>query len=624
MMESLRNFLTGPRLIFIVLVCALPFVFLGTGSLTGAFGGSFGSINGEDVTEADLQLASNTAVQRFQSVYGEEFDFDMLDEDVRSESIKQELIVQKVLQAGARSLGFFNENTVTDAKKGIVQNPQFQIEGRFDENVYEAQVNSNGYTKESYIELMTSLLASELYRSSLSGISFATKNEIFDLASLLEKTSDINFIKISYEGLKDQIVNTSTELMDFYDNNQILFFSEEEREFKYIVLDQSDYKGSVIIPDGYLDNSYQDYLSRFDSSAQTRISHIMIDKNNYESSDLAFEKINEVNTLLIDGSNFEEVASQYSEDIVTKDIGGDLDYFESDIFPEEFAKGIESLELNQLSKIIELEDTFHILKVTEINIQEPISEEIIKSDAKNELIETESLALMNDDFNALEDMILNNNSIEEVADSLSKDISEGGSVTKSNFNFYISDAKIAEYIFSVDSSINQPYAIEFEDKVIVLAITSITDPSLEPFEQVAEDVADLLSESKAIEKLALMDEELSSIETEDDQNAFIGAYSYISEDTFVDVKRYSSLLPQEILVKIFNSMSGDTFNMNANNGDLYIVNINNFNQLTEDEINSVIEEYNTFGQERLASKMSEIINDDVFESARVNLNNLIF
>jgi peptidyl-prolyl cis-trans isomerase D len=298
-MESLRNFLTGPRLIFIVLVCALPFVFLGTGSLTGAFGGSFGSINGEDVTEADLQLASNTAVQRFQSVYGEEFDFDMLDEDVRSESIKQELIVQKVLQAGARSLGFFNDNTVIDAKKGIVQNPQFQIDGMFDENIYEAQVNSNGYTKESYIELMTSLLASELYRSSLSGINFATQNEIFELASLLEKTSDINFIKISYEGLKGQIVNTSSELIDYYDNNQILFFSEEERGFKYILLDQSEYKENVKIPEGFLDSSYQDYLSRFDSSAQTRISHIMIDKNNYESSDLAFEKINEVNTLLL-------------------------------------------------------------------------------------------------------------------------------------------------------------------------------------------------------------------------------------------------------------------------------------------------------------------------------------
>ena len=624
MMESLRNFLTGPRLIFIVLICALPFVFLGTGSLGSAFGGSFGTINGEDVTEADLQLASNTAVQRFKSIYGEEFDFDMLSEDIKSESIKQELIVQKVLQSGARSLGFFNQNTVTDAKKGIVQNPQFQIDGIFDENVYEAQVNSRGHSKESYIDLTTGLLASELYRSSLSGLNFVTQNEIFELASLFEQTSDINFIKISYEGLKNEIVNTSSELLEFYGNNEILFFSEEERQFQYVLLDQSEYKENVQIPEGFLESSYQDYLSRFDSSAQTRISHIMIDKNNYDSAELAFEKINQVSELLANGEDFIEIASQYSEDIITKDIGGDLDYFESDIFPEEFENGIQDLKLNEYSSIIELDDTFHILKVTEINIQQPVSEDQIKSDVKDELIETESLALMNDDFNSLDDMILNNNSIEEIAENITKDISEGGIFTKSNFDFFLSNTQIKDYIFSTDSSINEPYAIELEDKVIVLAITSIIKPTLQPFEEVAQNVADLLSESKAIERLALMDKELSSIESEDDQNEFIGAYNYITEDTFVDVKRYSSLLPQEILVEIFNSMSGDIINTSANNGDKYIVNISNFNQLTEDEIKSVIEDYNTFGQERAASKMSEIINNDVFESARVNLNNLIF
>ena len=69
-MESLRNFLTGPRLIFVVLVCAVPFVFLGTGSLQTAFTGSFGSINGEDVTENDIQIAANSAVSRFKSIYG--------------------------------------------------------------------------------------------------------------------------------------------------------------------------------------------------------------------------------------------------------------------------------------------------------------------------------------------------------------------------------------------------------------------------------------------------------------------------------------------------------------------------------------------------------------------------
>ena len=75
-MESLRNFLTGPRLIIVVLVCAIPFVFLGTSSLTSVFGGSFGTINGEDVTETDLQFASNTSVQWFKSIYVVVFDFD--------------------------------------------------------------------------------------------------------------------------------------------------------------------------------------------------------------------------------------------------------------------------------------------------------------------------------------------------------------------------------------------------------------------------------------------------------------------------------------------------------------------------------------------------------------------
>ena len=106
MMESLRNFLTGPRLLIVVLICALPFVFLGTSSLGSAFNGSFGSINGEDVSELDVQLASNSTVQRFQSLYGADFEFDMLDDDFKSQSIKQELIVQKVLLAGARSMGF--------------------------------------------------------------------------------------------------------------------------------------------------------------------------------------------------------------------------------------------------------------------------------------------------------------------------------------------------------------------------------------------------------------------------------------------------------------------------------------------------------------------------------------
>ena len=624
MMESLRNFLTGPRLIFVVLLCALPFVFLGTGSLGSGFGGSFGTINGEDVSETDLQLASNTAVQRFKSIYGDEFDFDMLPEDVRSESIKQELIVQKVLQAGARSLGLFNKNTVKEAKKDIVRTPQFQINGKYEESAFQAQVNSSGYTKESYIDLMENILASEIYRNSLSGINFATKSEIYEIASLLEMTSDISFTKISYEGLKDEVVNTSEELMEYYDKNQVLFYSEEERQFQYFVLDPLDYKNNIQIPEGYIENSYKDYLSNFDSSSQTRISHIMIDKNNYESINLAIDKIKTVEDFLISGSNFLDLVGQYTEDIVTKEDGGDLGYFDRDVFPEKFEKAIANLNVGDFSEIIELEDTLHIISVTEITKREPLSEDQIKDELTNELIETESLALMNDDFNILEDLILDGNSIEGIAESINKVVSNSELFTKSNYDFYIADFMIRDYLFSPDSKINEPYAIEIDDQVVVVSISLISEPELQSFEKVAEEVADALSESKAIEKLALMESEYMSLDAPEDQENFLKAYNFITQDSYVDLKRYSALLPQEVLSEIFNNKANTILSIDANNGDKFIVEIDNFNQMDEDEINLLIDEYSDFSKERLSSKMSEIINEDVFESARTNLNNLEF
>ena len=623
-MESLRNFLTGPRLLIVVLVCALPFVFLGTGSLGSAFGGSFGTINGEDVTENDIALASSSAVQRFKSIYGEDFDFDMLDEDFKSETIKQELILQKVLQAGARELGFINESTRSETKKRIIQSPIFQIDGQFSEGVYEAQVNSNGYTKEGYIDVMTNFAASDIYRSSFNTINFVTDNELLEMVTLFEKSSNINFIKISFDGLKSEIVNSSEELLDYYNENQILFFSEEERSFKYISLLQSNYEDRVQIPDSYLENAYSQYLQSFDDSAQIRISHIMIDKINYDSRDLAFESIKNIEDKLIEGNDFVTIANEFSEDFVTKDIGGDLEYFEKDIFPPQFDEAIQGLDLNGVSQIIELDDTFHILKITEKNIEKPLSEDQVKEDLMNELIETESFALMQDDFNESENMIMQNNTIEEISESLSKNVNNSDMYTKTNYDFELAESEIKNYLFSSEAIIDQPYAIELADRILIVSIDKINEPKLQPYEKVAEDVTSLLSEVKAIEKIALLTNEVNSISNEDEKSEFIGAYSYVTNESFVDVKRYSSLLPREVLSSVFNSKGGTRLQSESNNRDTYIIDIIQFNAPLESDIEQVLSEYSSFGEDVISTKMSQIFNEDVFDSARVNLNNLIF
>ena len=624
MMESLRNFLTGPRLLIVVLVCALPFVFLGTSSLGSVFNGSFGTINGEDVSEIDIQLASNSATQRFKSIYGEDFDFDMLDDDFKAESIKQELIVQKVLQAGARSMGFINKSSQEDVMKSIVQSSIFQVDGVFSEDVYAAQVNSNGYTKESYIEVMTNLAAAELYRSSFTSLDFVTKNELIELTNLLEKSSDIKFIKINYEDLKEQIVNTETELSNYYSDNEIKFYSEEEKSFEYIILDQSEYKDNIQIPETYLSEAYDNYVIRFDNSAQIRISHIMVEKNNYDSRDSAYESITKINDLLLNGDDFATIANKFSEDIVTKEIGGDLDYYEKDVFPEEFEEALVNLNLDDISQIVELDESFHILKVTEKNIQEPLSEKEIRKELIDELIETESFALMQDDYSKTENMILDNNTLNEISEDLSQVVNKSDLYNSSNYNFEFNNPEIKDYLFSSNSPINKPYAIDLGDKIIILSINQINESSLQPFESVNDSVSEFLSESKALNKINLLSDEIRAISSDEERNEFISAYDYVIEDSFIGVKRYSSLLPREVLNIIFNSKSGIQVSADSQNGDKYIIDIEKFNMPTEDEIINVVEDYTSFGKDVLTTKMSQIINDEVFLNARVNLNNLIF
>ena len=422
-MDSLRNFLTGPRLFIVIAACALPFVFLGTSSLGTVFDqGSVGTINGENVSENDYNFAATNAERKLKRIYGDDFKLDLLDEETAISLIQQELIVQKVFLSQARSFGLINKTTTKLAKQGIQETPQFMIDGTFSEGVYEAQVTSAGHTKQSYIDSTRDLLATEGYRQSVASLNFSTDEEIKELASLLEQTVDINFIKIDSAALKKNVVNTETELEDFYSTNQIMFYSDEARSFNYFLLTPEAYKDKVEVPEGYIETAYSDYLSKASERTQIRIAHIMIEKSNYDSDQIAFETLKDLEIKISTGEDFSILANTYSDDVVTKENGGDLEYFSNDVFPEEFGEAIKGLKLNDTSSIIELDDTLHILKITEYNEAEILSIEDMSSDMISQLVNAESLALMNDDFDLLDQMIVQNDDIENIASSIGQEI----------------------------------------------------------------------------------------------------------------------------------------------------------------------------------------------------------
>ena len=150
------------------------------------------------------------------------------------------------------------------------------------------------------------------------------------------------------------------------------------------------------------------------------------------------------------------------------------------------------------------------------------------------------------------------------------------------------------------------------------------NPAIQAYNDVKGLVEDYLSESKAIEKQSLLTAELDLAKKESTIDSFIEAYNFISKESFVAVKRYSSLLPQEVISEVFKIAPNNSISINARNGDIYMVDVLSINQPTTETIDELFEQYNNFTEERVSKNISSLINEEIIDSAHINLDNLAF
>ena len=616
MLESVRNFLSGKRVIVIAVLLAIPFVFFGSTSFGTTFT-SFGTVNGEPVSQMDVNLASSQVSQRLRAIYGEDFSLDELDEEVSFGLIKNEIINQKTLLSQARELGLIISEK--KAKQEIINIDGFQGESGFDQAIFESTIRSNGWTPEEYINLVRESISIDKLVSAMGVSAFPIKSDMEALASMLETSRDINFIKVDKKLLIDQQDASLEEGQEFYNNNPFLFLSKELRDFSYVVLSFDAYREQVEIPDDYIDEAYADYLSNAESQLQNRISHLMLEKSNYESSAEAYELINSIYAKISSQElSFEEAVSASSDDLASRDSGGDLGMSSGDAFPEEFENAIVSMELNSISSIIELEDSFHILKLTEVIKPTIKTKAVVSKELLDELVDAEALALMQDDFLELESLVLEGVSFNTLADSINASIQVTGLNNIEGIQLDGFDDINLSDLF--DSSVvpNKIEIFEGDESYAFVMLTQAIQPAVQNFVE----VADLAIAEVRIEKAnSVINDFSKNAEGSINGEIMLPSIDGFSQETFKGVKRFSSLLPSEIINSTFESPVGALVSTEAFNGDRYWAISSNESSPTPVELGESIEQYQTFYDESLSQQFSSFIDRAFKEGQKVRLEN---
>ncbi len=173
-------------------------------------------------------------------------------------------------------------------------------------------------------------------------------------------------------------------------------FREIERE-KIIVqaMRQRAVRSDFVISPDKVESFYRRNLSEYSSPEEVRLSMIVLRVEEDGSDDPAAAKrsmAEEIRGKLADGADFAGMAQMYSEDS-TAEIGGDWGWIDRKTLNQELNNAAFSLQPGQLSRVIQLGDSFYIMRVEarKAAVTQPLAE--LRDEISKKLFEEERLRL---------------------------------------------------------------------------------------------------------------------------------------------------------------------------------------------------------------------------------------
>ena len=615
-MDGLRNFLTGRRLIFIGIFLAVPFVFFGTNSFGTVFT-DFGKVNGLKVTPYDINIAVSNVDRRLEQIYGGEFSRELLGDGAYQGYVRQEIVAQKALLSQAIELGLnYSED---DAKRSIMQNTAFQVDGKFDQEIFQATLRSNGIVPKEFIEAVRNDFIVNQFLMSVGNSSYVLDSEIHQLIELLEQKRNVEFFKIDFQKLKDSSDISLSDAQSYFEENSFVFQTPEKKIFQFIRMDQEDYKSDVEVPENFVNDQYNEYLVQLKQRIERRISHLMLDVSAFNSRQEANLTLQTLKEDIQNGSiTFEDAVINNSSDFATVDLGGDLGFSSGESFPAEFELAIQNMQINELSNIVDLGDTLHLLKLTEINEENPLTLEEMEVEFLNELMDQESLALMNDDRDSIEDLILNNYRLEEIALEMNLAIKETQPID--DIDFSSEDFAFNQFLMGLPENADYAEVFETETGFYVASLKTLIEPQQQEFSEVVETVFDMLKTDFANDQLSqLSSSYLEALNGEIDE---IILESGVTRESYNSLGRDSSLLPPDIIEGIFDSKKDTAYTAQSSNNDTYILVVDDITLPEISEIEALQSNYAEFVESISLIKLNQVLESEISNNINDKIKNL--
>ena len=506
------------------------------------------SVNGKKISFGEFNLEFN----RIASLFSES----EVSEEVITDIAKNSIVSKELLYQKASDLRMnLSEEFINNA---IAKDISFHTDGEFDTALFSGYMARLGLSVNDYRELVKSKYLANILSDFISKSEFSLESSALSYIRAMNQQRSLSFYKLDLDKIAGNEKIPDSDILNFYQQNQFRFIEPKKVSIRYVYLNNDVFKESLIVSKEEITQE-RNLLEESRQDSQTRVSHIQL---SFSSEEEKIEKLNIADSILEQLSNskaFEDLVLEYSDDFGSNNLGGDLGFTDGTVFPDEFEREIRNLKVDELSNVIEMSSSLHILKITEKN-------ELLLTDSEIEdLILFEKSQLKLDTLlSTIEDSYISSN-LNLVSSDLDLKIKETDLFNQSNIPERLFSFDLSEDLFS-QTEISNEFFGPFEDgngNFILYEVSEIKDETLLSLSESEPEIIEILQKEQA--QVTILDE-LKIFEQKAKENKISDFNSYNL------IKRDSSLLPDNLLRDLFTvTLDNPVFVSSQDNGDIYIV-----------------------------------------------------
>ncbi|MBA8062554.1 peptidylprolyl isomerase [Citrobacter freundii] len=366
MMDSLRTAANSLVLKIIFGIIIVSFILTGvSGYLIGGSNNYAAKVNGQEISRGQFENAFNSERNRMQQQLGDQFS-ELAANEGYMKTLRQQVLNRLVDEALLDQYSRELKLSISDeqVKQAILSTPAFQVDGKFDNNRYNAIVNQMGMTADQYAQALRNQLTTQQLINGVAGTEFMLKGETDELAALVAQQRIVREATIDVNALATKQSVSEQEVASYYEQNKNHFMMPEQFRVSYIKLDAAAMQETA--SDADIQSYYDQHQDQFTQPQRNRYS--IIQTKTEDEAKAVLDALNK-------GGDFAALAKEKSADIISARNGGDMGWLEESTTPEEL-KNAGLKEKGQLSGVIKSSVGFLVARLDDVQPAQvkPLSE----------------------------------------------------------------------------------------------------------------------------------------------------------------------------------------------------------------------------------------------------------